>query len=300
MNRIQSLQRQVISFLEHLTVMTFSDLLAITAIIISLISALGVYIAPILHEHFSKKLKARDEHKKEITKHILKPLIAGINYFIQSEILSFRTTGIYIPSENELQSFINRPFSLNISPAWGSESESNDEWFDDDLYSDFRFHNGELYTKMEDAKNWLNERMPFYVEKRWRFTIAVYDEIESSAKKYVERIVKESGVYSPTESNEMTSVSTKISLLRLMQFDSMSTALESLESRISGKKEIVEAVEKCVSNNGFIQQAAELCGLEQEITKYLEKLRNDINWEATSGAKLQGKCHYLGYNVLES
>ncbi|MCL6090337.1 MAG: hypothetical protein M1393_04780 [Candidatus Thermoplasmatota archaeon] len=282
--------------------MVYSELLSIIALVISIISASGVYVAPIIHSHFSKKSNQREEHKKSIKENVLKPLIHGINYFIRNQVRIYLTEGILsLPSEEILQRYIRGIFDFKITPQTISINDIPDEneWFDSDLYSDFKCHNSKLYEEIEEVESYIKEKMPIHVKKRWRLVIDIYTKIKQTVSDFVNKEVDRSGVFGVGEKDDLTAVSTKVALLRLLEADPASTGLDSLSSRLVGKTEILIEIENIVSDKEFMKKAEKLCEVENEILKTLSDLRSDINREATSGAKLKGKCHYLGYENAE-
>lgn len=282
--------------------MTYSDALSIIALIISIVSASGVYIAPLIHGYFNKKATQRDLHKQEIREHVFYPLILGINYYIQHEVMAYLTGGIArIPSKTEIDRYAKGPFDFKISPQTITINEANNQnyWFDEDLYSDLKCHNSELHSQIEEAESYINRNMPSHVKGRWNLTAEIYNKLKPVVEEYDHREFESSGVLSLGEVDDLTSLTSMVALLKILNANPSSTGLENLSSRLSGKKELQDEVERIASEIELSKMAEELKEKENGLVQKLTELRSKINREATSGSNLKGKCHYLGYEKVE-
>lgn len=279
--------------------MTLSLLLSIAALAVSIVSASGVYFAPFVHNYVNTKNQQRESHKMEIRKHVFLPLDRGINHFIQNDVQAYLTAGFAsIPSEDTIERYKRAAFDFKKAPTTISVTElpNTTDWFDDDLYSDLHCHNDTIYQEIERAGKEIKVKMPIHVEKHWRLKIRLYSTLKPFVTSFVKAEAEASGIYGMTEIEDISSVSTIIAMLKLLQADPDSTGLYNLMSRLAGKETILIEIEKIAADNDFIKMADDLLKVENEVLKLLMDLRSHINKEATSGSKLKGNCHYLGYN----
>ncbi len=282
--------------------MTVSLLLSIAALLVSIVSASGVYLAPFVHNYFNMKNKQRESHKLEIRKYVLLPLISGINHFIHHEVQAYLTAGFEgVPSKDTLQRYIHDTFDFKVPPyIIPLDKISHDvDWFDDSLYQDLKCHNKSLYKEIESVGEAIRKKMPVHVEKRWKLLIQIYTALKPIVTEHVNAEVKKSGVYGMSEIEDLSSISTIVAMLKILKADPDSTGLYSLLPKLAGKETILAEIDAIASDNNYINMVDGLLQVENEVLKLLTDLRDQITNEATSGVKLRGKCHYLGYENSE-
>jgi hypothetical protein len=56
------------------------------AVGVSAVSAVGVYLPPLVNDRIRRLRDSREMHKQQLVKHVLKPLIVQIGYFLFEEI----------------------------------------------------------------------------------------------------------------------------------------------------------------------------------------------------------------------
>jgi hypothetical protein len=127
------------------------------AVGISLISAIGVYLAPLINDKVKRRRDRRETHKRELTVHVLKPLIRQINYFLYQEIAIRQDQSFGKITPDMVNKYANRKFDfVGVEPDYTSFNDlrkNNDEWFDEGLFSDLKNH----YYNLSEEMNKLGE-----------------------------------------------------------------------------------------------------------------------------------------------
>ena len=153
------------------------------AVGISLVSAIGVYLAPLFHDKVKRSRNQRETHKREITNHVLKPLIRQISYFLYQEIAIRQDQSFRKITSDMVNKYADRKFDfVGIEPVYISLNDprkSNDEWFDEDLFSDLKNHYNILSDEVNHTRGILTTSMPTYVRKRWELINELYDTLSS-------------------------------------------------------------------------------------------------------------------------
>ena len=269
--------------------MSISDTLSLFAIAISVLSAIGVYLSPIINSRLNKKDLNRENHKRDLNNHALYRLVEGVQTFQYHEF-SISPIGYMVPDDDTLKRFKNRVFDF-ITTIPSSEDSNN--WFDYSLYQDYVNHNKHLYDEIEAVRIRLNKDTPIYVEKRWNLIIELSKKIDSCVSKYIREVTTKQGIIVVGEENILKRELISIALMKLLDPDSPN--IFPLESQFSGEKSIMlESVYRIIESSGIQSMAEDLRVRQEEIQNYLTSTRNKIFEEATSGKKLNGTCHRLG------
>ena len=269
--------------------MSISDTLSLFAIAISVLSAIGVYLSPIINSHLNKRDLNRENHKKDLINHVLYPLIDGIQTFQYHEF-SISSIGYIVPDNDTLKRFKNRVYDfITTIPS----SKDSNGWFDYSLYHDYVNHNKHLYDEIESDRIRLKKDMPIYVEKKWNLIIELSKKFEECVSNYIREVTTKQGVSFGGEENILKMNLISIALMKLLDPDNPN--LSPLESQFSGEKSIMlKSVYRTIESSGIQSIAEDLLVKQEEIQNYLTSIRNKIFEEATSGKKLNGTCHRLG------
>jgi hypothetical protein len=249
------------------------------AVGISSISAIGVYLAPLLLDKVKRCRDRRETHKRELTIHVLKPLIRRINYFLYQEIAIRQDQRFNKITPDMVNKYADRNFDFvdneTVYTSFNDLGKNNDEWFDGDLFSDLKNHYNNLSEEVKRTRGILTTDMPTYVRKRWELINELYDTLSSK-------------INAPDDWGNMVTVV----LMRLFYYkkDEWQTIYDTMKN-IPG---FSAAIQDVISNEGFNTKADEIAKIQKTIVDSLNELRGDINKEATSGAQLKGDCHYLG------
>ena len=253
------------------------------AVGISSISAIGVYVAPLLHDKVKRSRDLRETHKRELIIHVLKPLIRQINYFLYQEIAIRQDQSFAKITPDMVNKYADRKFDfVGFEPVYTSFKDSgknNDEWFDNGLFSDLKNHYNNLSEEVKLTRGILTTNMPTYVRKRWELINELYDTLSSKFN---------APFNGPDDLGNMVTVA----LMRLLFYQQSEwQALYDTMKNIPGFN---AAIQDITSDVGFNTRVDEIAKIQSTIVDSLNKLRGQINKYATSGAKLEGTCNYLG------
>ena len=253
------------------------------AVVVSSASAVGVYLAPLINDKVKRSRDLRETHKRELTIHALKPLIRQINYFLYQEIAIRQDQSFEKITPDMVNKYANRKFDfVGFEPVYTSFKDSgknNDEWFDNGLFSDLKNHYNNLNEEVKLTRGILTTYMPTYVRKRWELINELYDTLSSKFN------APSNG---PNDLGNMVTVA----LMRLLFYQQSEwQALYDTMKNIPGFN---AAIQDVISDEGLNNKADEIAKIQSTIVDSLNKLRGQINKYATSGAKLEGTCNYLG------
>lgn len=267
------------------------------AVGISLVSAIGVYLSPVITEHYKSKTEKREIHKNELTIHVLKPLIGKIEYFKRTEFqLSQNQSFDKVPKEI-IQRYSKRTFDfVGIEPIYMPISEvgKNDtSWFDKDLFDDLKNHYPQLDKEISQTRSILVTHMPSYVEKFRKLINRLYEVIEPE----LDYLDKQSNSISAGTNNRKYSSYARtlvtISLLKLFYYPV--TQWQDLYENFRSESKLMDIVDKTVEDDDLRKEVDNIVGeIQNKIVESLDNLRNHLNRNVTSGRKLSGNCHYLG------
>jgi hypothetical protein len=265
--------------------MNFYNGVAIVALVISLVSAIGVYLAPLIHDKVKRSRDSREIHKRELTVHVLKPLIRQINYFLRQEIAIRQDQSFEKIPSDMVDKYANRNFDfVGIEPIFISFKglgENNDGWFDENLFNDLKNHYSKLNEDVNHTRGILTTYMRTYVRKRWELINDLYDILSPKFK---------DPYNGPHDLGNMVTVA----LMRLLFYEQQQW--QALYDKIKNIPDFDKAIEVIMSDDDFKTKADEISKIQKTVVDSLLNLRNNINREATSGAKLEGNCNYLGKN----
>lgn len=253
------------------------------AVGISSISAIGVYVAPLLHDKVKRSRDLRETHKRELVIHVLKPLIRQINYFLYQEIAIRQDQRFEKITPDMVNKYADRKFDfVGIEPVYTSFKDSginDDEWFDNGLFSDLKNHYNNLSEEVKLTRGILTTNMPTYVRKRWELINELYDTLSSKFN---------APFNGPDDLGNMVTVA----VMRLLFYkQSEWQVLYDTMKNIPGFN---AAIQDIISDVGFNAKVGEIAKIQETVVESLNKLRGNLNKEATSGAQLKGDCHYLG------
>lgn len=253
------------------------------AIGISLVSAIGVYLAPLLHDKVKRCRDRRETHKRELTTHVLKPLVRQINYFLYQEIAIRHDQSFEKITPDMVNKYAGRNFDfVGIEPVYISFNDprkNNDEWFDEDLFSDLKNHYNNLSEEVYHSRGILKVNMPTYVRKRWELINELYDTLNSKLN-------------APYNGPDGLGNMVTVALMRLLFYEQGQwKALYDTMKNIPGFSAAIQGI---ISDKGFNTKVDEISKFQKTMVGSLSELRSNINKEATSGAELEGDCHYLG------
>lgn len=279
------------------------DFYAGLAIGISSISAIGVYLAPLIQDKVKRSRDSREMHKQELTVHVLKPLIRQINYFLRQEIAIKQDQSFEKTTDDLVNKYANRKFDfVGIEPIYTSPKDlgKDNEWFDSDLFSDLENHFPDLSKEINEARDIITRSMPTYVRSRWELVGMLEDWLrpllyDLADKFYENSNHKKSGITSADDMmrrEKWKRVGILVALMKLFYYpnEQWPTLFETANS-IDGLMKIVDTI---LEKDNIRKQADELIKIQNNITGPLDTLRNHLNEVATSGKILPGKCHYLG------
>ena len=268
--------------------MSLSEILSLIAIAISFLSVIAVFLSPIINSRLNKKTSDRESHKRDLINYALNPLIQGIETFLYSEF-SISQIGYIAPDEATLKIYKNRVFDFTATIP---RSKDSNDWFDFNLYQDYKNHNKDLYDDMEAVRIRLKKDMPIYIEKRWKLIIALSRMFEECVSKYIREVTTKQGMSLGGEENDLKMKLISIALMKMLDPDNPD--LLPLESLFSGEKLLMLETAYLVIESSGIQSMAEDLSVNQDrIIQYLISTKNRIFEEATSGKKLNGTCHRL-------
>ena len=257
------------------------------AVGISSISAIGVYVAPLLHDKVKRSRDLRETHKRELIIHVLKPLIRQINYFLYQEIAIRQDQRFEKIAPDMVNTYAGRNFDfVGIEPVYTSFKDigkNNDEWFDEGLFNDLKNHYNNLCEEIKLTRGILATNMPTYVRKRWELINELYDKLSLKFN---------SSFNGPDDLGNMVTVA----VMRLLYYEQREWQV--LYDTMKSVAGFSAAIQDILSDVDFDAKVGEIAKIQQTVVDSLNKLRGNLNKEATSGAQLKGDCHYLGKQQL--
>jgi hypothetical protein len=268
------------------SVSTTGNIYLCISVAISVISVIGVFLSPYLNYIVQKRREARDAHKTELRKHVLKPLIRGIDSFWNQNLgIDEFQTRFSEKTEKQAKDYSFGPiYSIKASiPLLISISGSNepDEWFDDSLYNDMKHHYEDLFQLVEDTEAFLQDKMPKLVWDRWMLTNELH--------KRIRPIILE---MNPTanativEEDAVTGMLYNLLDYPRQYWPNLYNSLETLN--------LMKEMLNIVGDAGLREKGIELNKKYEEIkNKLFNEVKHKIEVKVISGKTLTGKCSYL-------
>ncbi len=174
---------------KSLTFMSFYSGLAVG---ISVVSAVGVYLSPLINDRIKRLRDSREMHKQQLVKHVLKPLIRQIGYFLFQEIAIREDQDFKKISEEWIKKYTERKFDfVGTEPIYSSLEEIGnvkDEWYDSDLFSDLENHFPELAKEVGRSRATVTTSMPTYVKLTWQLVGELDDLLRPQLNDLAQRI----------------------------------------------------------------------------------------------------------------